>query len=200
MIRNIVFDVGNVLTTYAWREHFEEVGLHGEVLERVADATVRSILWSEVDRGVFSYNEFVDLMTKNAPELETEIRLALKDLAGLVRRRDYAIPWIEELKSKGLHTYYLSNFSAKVYADCPEALDFESHLDGGIWSYRVQLIKPDPAIYKLLLKRYDLNPQETVFFDDTPHNVYVAQMCGFHGIVFKDLDDAKAKLRELGIE
>ncbi len=200
MIRNIVFDVGNVLTTYAWRERFEDVGLHGDVLERVADATVRSILWSEVDRGVFSYNEFVDLMVKNAPELESEIRLALKDLVGLVRRRDYAIPWLEELKSKGLHVFFLSNFSERVYEDCADALDFESHMEGGIWSYRVQLIKPDPAIFKLLLKQYDLKADETVFFDDTPHNVYVAQMCGFHGIVFKDLEDAKAKLRELGIE
>lgn len=199
MIRNLVFDVGNVLTTFAWPDHYKDHGLEGATFEKVADATTRSPLWGETDRGIFTHEEFIELLTKNAPAYAKEIRDVLSDLHGLVRKRDYAIPWMQELKAKGLHLYFLSNFSEKAYADCADALDFEEFMDGGIWSYREKIVKPDPAIYKLLLERYHLKAEETLFLDDSAPNVYVAEMCGLSGLVFTTKEVAEQKMREMGI-
>lgn len=53
MIKTIIFDIGNVLADFTWREYYESMGYTGERLERLADATVRSEQWNEVDRGFY---------------------------------------------------------------------------------------------------------------------------------------------------
>ena len=67
---------------------------------------------------------------------------------------------VKELKAKGYHVYYLSNFSHKAETECAEALNFLPEMEGGILSYKDQLIKPEPEIYQLLLKRYGLKADE----------------------------------------
>lgn len=82
------------------------------------------------------------------------------NVAGIVTKRDYAIPWVQELKMKGFGVYYLSNFSYRIHMDCMDALDFIPHTDGGILSYRVGTIKPGVEIYRLLLSQYNLKAEE----------------------------------------
>ena len=94
----------------------------------------------------------------------------------------------------------LSNFSDKVARDNPDALDFLEYVDGGILSYRDGVIKPDPAIYRLLISRYDLKPEECVFLDDTQKNLDAAEKFGIHTILFKGMEEAKERLRELGVD
>ena len=136
MIKNIVFDIGNVLTDYTWNKYLHSFGFSEEVCERVAIATVKSKEWGEFDRGVMTVEAVVDTLVQNAPELEKEIRTFTADMSGLVEKVDYAIPWIEELKAKGYKVYYLSNFSEKAEKECAPALDFIPYTDGGILSYQ----------------------------------------------------------------
>ena len=74
---------------------------------------------------------------------------------------------------------------------------FLAETDGGILSYREQLIKPDPAIYKLLLQRYGLQASECVFLDDLPHNIQAAEALGMHTILFTSKEEAEQKLQKL---
>ena len=131
------------------------------------------------------------------PEIEPQLRRAYDNVTGMVTKRDYAIPWIQELKAKGYRIYYLSNFSEKAYVDCMDALDFLSYTDGGILSYREKVVKPAPEIYRLLLSRYSLNAEESVFIDDTPINVEGARAVGMYGIRFETKEQAEAELRAL---
>ena len=62
------------------------------------------------------------------------------------------------------------------------------------------MIKPDPAIYKLLLSRYGLKAEECVFLDDTPANVEAAKALGMQGIRFLDKEQAEAELQKMGVE
>jgi len=199
MIQNIVFDIGNVLARFAWEKHIRKFGFSEEVYSRVVRATVKSTQWGEYDRGVLSDGEVADLLAKNDPGVEAQIREVLEDMTGLVERLDYAIPWIEELKGKGYGVYYLSNFSYKVGRECKSALDFMSHMDGGIMSCYVKLIKPQPEIYRLLLERYNLVPEECVFLDDTEVNVEAARAQGLYGIHFTSQEAARAALEKLGV-
>ncbi len=197
MIRNIIFDIGNVLTDFRWKEFLEDKGFDEAMVKRIAKASVQSTVWNEIDRGVWSMEELMQAFIRQDSEIEEELRRAYDDITGMVTKRAYAIPWIQELREKGYRVYYLSNFSEKAYEDCADALDFLPYTDGGILSYREKLVKPDPEIYRRLLSRYSLEAQESVFLDDTAMNVEAAERLGIHGICFRTKEQAEEELRGL---
>lgn len=197
MIKNIIFDIGNVLTLFAWKEYFASFGYDTETLEKLAKATVLSPAWSEYDKGTLPEEDIIKLFIENDPSVKKEISETLTCIRGLLIRCDYAIPWIKELKEKGLQVFYLSNFSWPAYRDCQDTIDFVPYTDGGIFSCKVNLIKPDAAIYRLLMEQYGLTPSECVFIDDTLRNVETAKALGMEGIQFQNLEQCKKELAVL---
>ncbi len=200
MITTLIFDIGNVLAGFTWKEHMEGLGYDDEMTERIARATVKHPLWNEVDRGVMKEEDIIQGCVDSDPEIEYDIRRVLKDMSTIITRYDYAIPWIQDLKKKGYRTLYLSNFSSRAETDCAHALDFIPYMDGGILSYQEKIIKPMPEIYQLLIDRYNLVPEECVFMDDTVANLEGAEKFGIHTIHFTDREKAVEKLRELGVD
>lgn len=200
MITTLIFDIGNVLADFVWEEHYRSFGYDGEMVERIAGATVRTPLWNEYDRGVMSDEELLQGFIENDPEIEKDIRRVLKDVGPMVKRNDYAIPWIQELQGKGYRCLYLSNFSRRAHRECAASLDFIPYMDGGILSYQDKVIKPMPEIYQLLIDRYQLVPEECVFMDDTPRNLDGAQKFGIHTIHFKNQAQAIEELKKLGVD
>ncbi len=200
MIKNIIFDIGNVLTYYTWERHIRSFGFSEEIFARVADATVKSNEWNELDRGVLSDEEVVALLVANDPGVEKEIRRMMENVSTLVERADYAIPWLQEWKKKGYHVYYLSNFSYKAARECSHALDFLPYMDGGILSCEEKLVKPQPEIYRRLLEKYDLDAQECVFLDDVEANVEAARAEGIQAIRFTTKEAAEKELALLSVK
>ena len=197
MIKTIIFDIGNVLVDYSWRSFFEKYDLDKETFRRLSEATVLNEDWNEFDRGVLKTEEVIALLQENDPELYGLIGRVFENLNGLVTRRSYAIPWIEELKARGLTVLVLSNFSEKALQDCTDAMDFLSHVDGGILSYREKVIKPMPEIYERLIRQYDLVPEECVFLDDLQQNLDGAAAFGIHTILFQNREQAGSELEKL---
>lgn len=197
MIRNIIFDIGNVLTDFRWREFLRDKGFDDGMVGRVARASVMTPLWSEVDRGVWSEEKLMEEFVKLDPGIERELRLAYGNVTGMVTKREYAIPWLQELKKKGYGVYYLSNFSHRAHVDCLDALDFIPYMDGGILSYQEKVVKPEAEIYLRLLSRYGLKAEECVFLDDTPANVEAAEKLGIRGICFRTKKQAEQELEKL---
>lgn len=200
MIKNIVFDIGNVLTDFCWEKFLQDQGFDDEIVARIANASVLCELWGEFDRGSMSDEEIMDAFIAKDPEIEPQIRQAYDNIHGMVTRRDYAIPWIKELKEKGYKVFYLSNFSYKSYTECNDALDFIPYTDGGILSYRDKVVKPEPAIYELFLERFGLVAQECVFLDDLQKNIDAAKEHGMYGIQFKTKEQAEEELKKLGVK
>lgn len=200
MIRTIIFDIGNVLTQFGWREFIHSFGYEKEVEERIGKAMVDNPFWREFDRGALSDEEMLEGFIKNDPGVEEQLREIFVNLHGIVTRADYAIPWIKELKGQGYQVLVLSNFSAKVERENQDALDFLEYVDGGILSYKDGVIKPDPAIYSLLLERYGLKPEECVFLDDMQPNLDAAARFGIHTILFRSYEEAQEELKKLGVE
>lgn len=200
MIRNIIFDIGNVLADFRWKEFLQDKGFEGEMLDRIARATVLSDVWPQLDRGVWSEEEVLNGFVAKDPGIAEQIHLAFDDMTGMVTLREYAIPWIQQLKDQGYGVYYLSNFSDKVQRECADSLAFLPMMDGGILSWRDKLIKPDPAIYQLLLSRYGLKPEECVFLDDTPVNVEAGRKEGIAGVVFRTREEAVGAMEALGMK
>lgn len=200
MIKNIIFDIGNVLAGFTWREFYAGFGYDKEMIERLGAATVRDPVWNELDRGVWSDEKVLEELIRNDPSLEQELRRIFQNVHGIVVKEDYAIPWVQSLRATGYRCYYLSNFSRKVQAECGDALDFLPYMDGGILSYQDKVIKPDPNIYRLLLERFGLTAEECVFMDDTEKNLLPAKEFGIHTILFRNREQAVSELRELGVQ
>lgn len=200
MIKNIIFDLGNVLIDFRWAEFLHEKGFEGEVFERIAKASVLGKYWGEFDRSEWSDEEVIDAFVSSEPELADEIHYAFDDVQGIVSMRDYTVGCIKALKEKGYGVYYLSNYSRKVHVQCKHTLDFLELMDGGILSYQDKVIKPEPEIYELLLKRYGLIAEECVFLDDTPVNVDAAVKLGFNGIRFENIQQGMEELRKMGVD
>ena len=200
MITTIIFDIGNVLADFTWKEHYERFGYDDAMVGRIAKATVMNPAWNENDRGVMKLEDIIQRFVDSDPEIEQDIRRVLCNVKTMVRRNDYAIPWIQDLKSKGYRTLYLSNFSEKAETECAYALDFIPYLDGGILSYQEKVVKPMPEIYERLIERYNLIPEECVFLDDTQANLDGAEKFGIHTILFSKQAQAIEELRKLGVD
>ena len=197
MIRNIVFDIGNVLVDYCWRDHIAGYGYSGEMLERIGRAMMLNPVWKEMDRGVWTNEELLQGFIAADPEIEKDIRLVFSDMKTIVRERPESAAWIRSLKEQGYRTYYLSNYSYRARTEAADQLGFLEELDGGIMSYTVQMIKPHADIYEKLMETYGLLPEESVFLDDSAANVEAAGKLGFHTIQVSSQEQAKEELNNL---
>lgn len=197
MVKNIVFDIGNVLVKFNWSDFMKSLGIVGDDFERLANATVRDPDWNEIDRGILSDDEVLQLFIENDPEMESVIRYFYRDFKGLLKKFDYTNEWIKDLKARGYRVYCLSNMSYKAVRECTDVFDFLELLDGFILSCDVKLIKPDSAIYHKLFEKYDLVPEDSVFIDDLFANVEAAKRTGMKGIVFEGVDRAEELLKEM---
>jgi len=200
MITTIIFDIGNVLVGFEWDRYIKSFGYSEEVTGRISKATVLSPQWDEFDRGVIEYEEIIRQFVENDPEIEEQILRICEDIHDLLTPRDYAIPWVKELKQKGYRVLYLSNFSRKAEVECAHTLQFLPYMDGGIMSYRFGQIKPQPEIYDTLIREYGLNPEECVFLDDRADNCETARTKGMQAIVFTTREEAVAELAKLGVK
>lgn len=200
MIKNIIFDVGMVLVDFSWERVFEELGFSGDTFEEVADATVRSEVWNEYDRSRMSDEEILNGFIANAPCQEENIRLFWEHVGDTISCFAYSHEWIKEWKSKGYGCYILSNYARRTYELTKEELSFEELMDGVLFSYQVQQIKPDAEIFETLLKKFELKPEECVFLDDNARNVEAARKMGIHAIQFTTKEEAVKELKKLGVE
>lgn len=197
MIKNIVFDIGNVLAAFCWKQYISELGIDPALEDRLAAATTCNRLWREIDHGVIPLDDIVTAMIATDPEIEEQIRLFFKDRRRLVMEYDYSAGWLKELKSRGYRIYLLSNYSEDHFQYISRTFNFFGLEDGRVISYQEKCLKPERRIYEILFERYGLVPEESVFLDDSPENIAGAIAAGMHGIVFEDYDTGRQALEKL---
>lgn len=187
-ITTIIFDIGNVLIDFRWKEYLKECNYSEEMVRRVSKATVKNPLWRLWDRGDIEVTAMIEQCCKEEPEAENEIRRLFADLTSLIREFDYSASLIRKLKENGYSVYLLSNYPKYFYEQSKKMLSFLSYVDGGIISYEINHVKPEPEIYAALIDKYHFNPKEAVFLDDLTENLETANQLGFHTIQVKSYD------------
>lgn len=198
MIKNVIFDIGNVLVGFDWPQYLHSFGFSPEKEQAIANALFLGPLWKELDRGVIPLDELREMFCRLSPRYRDDIAAVFDHCEKCITRRSSTIPWLQSLKGRGLRIYYLSNYSEFMFERTQEALDFLPLMDGGLLSYRVRQIKPDSEIFRTLIEHCpEIIPEESVFFDDTAENTEAAARLGFHGIVFHDRKQAEADLAGL---
>lgn len=197
MIRNLVFDFGNVLLVSDFDRYLDSI---------ISDADIKH----EFRKTVFSkeFTRQLDLGFKKSEELFEELASLRPDLACYIRV--FQQRWMEHLygempgmhrilenyKLKGYRLYGLSNWSDMIYRVIRQYPIF-GLLDGYVISSEEHLVKPDQAIYERLFDKYGLIPGECIFADDKEENIVAAQHAGMNGIIFHDSLQYEAELNRL---
>ena len=197
MIKNIVFDIGNVLVGFDWKPFMESLGFTAEELERVANATVRDPFWNEIDRGKLSEEEILAGFIEKDPEAEPLIKRFYENFDGMLNMYEYTRGLIKDLQNKGFKVFCLSNMSNKAVRECWKDLCFIEELDGYVLSCDYKLTKPEKEIYETLFNKYSLKPEECIFVDDLASNIEGAKALGMKGVVFKNLKQAVSEIENI---
>ena len=199
MINTVILDIGNVLAHFRWEEYLKECGYEEEVICKIGNATVRSKHWKEWDRGVQEDEELIAQCCVLEPSLEKEIKSLFDNVEQLAKEYDYSVEFIKQLKANGYKVYLLSNYGRRHFQLDQHNYKFMKYVDGGIISYQVHHIKPEPEIYEALINQYHINPMEAVFLDDLQENLDGAKPFGFHTIQVKTQEQAIDDLKKLGV-
>jgi len=201
MVRNVVFDIGGVIAEWKpgpwFRAHFGE-----KLGPRVQAAAMGGSFWGDnVDRGVMSEAAFFQRQRELHPDLAAELTVTEKEWQEILRPQEDTAELIRRLKAAGYRVYYLSNFPERTFCYIYGIMPAFRMMDGGVVSWKVHKIKPEPEIYRLLLEQYGLEPEETVFADDFLVNVEAARALGIHGWQFDSAAGFEGYLKkELGME
>ncbi|MCK6209198.1 HAD-IA family hydrolase [Georgenia sp. EYE_87] len=106
---------------------------------------------------------------------------------------------VDELAAHGIRLLGLTNWSAETFHHAAVAAPVIDRLEDVLVSGREGLVKPDPAIFHLLIERYGLQPEATVFVDDSRANVAAAEAVGLRALHFTTAAQLRADLRALGL-
>ncbi len=192
MIKNIVFDVGNVLVHFRWYDYMLDLGISPENTEFLGKNMVLTPFWDRMDLGIENEDLACEHFKKEFPELEREIELFWGNMEEIVREFDYSSELLKALKEMGYGVYVLSNYPPKMYALHWPTFRFRDYDDGEVVSGLEKIAKPDAAIFALLCERYGLNPAECLFVDDRKLNVDAAVDFGMQGFHFTEKDGESA--------
>lgn len=197
MLKNIVFDLGNVLVKFDSNELI--YSFFNERQEEVKSFYFDS-LWNEYDQGLYSVEEMIEKGVKQFPELELSIKKLMYHWTEFVIPLKDNVAYIKDLKRLGYNVYILSNIPEDD-TKYLRSLGVFDNIDGGVFSYEYKKIKPDPEIFHILLKEYNLKASECLFLDDQKDNVVAASNLGFETIEVKDsskvIDLIKEKISEV---
>ena len=197
MIKNVIFDIGNVLVSFDWDVLAKEIGFTDEDLKVLMDKVIGD-RWDEFDRGVMPEEEALKYVQEAIPGLEDKFATLWNRIDEAIAVYPYVEDWMKELKEEGLHIYLLSNFPRNLFRkEEATKLTFMPYVDGKIISSYVRMIKPDREIYECLLDTFSLKAEECVFLDDRARNVEAAKALGINGIVFENHEQAKCELKAL---
>lgn len=200
MIKNIIFDIGNVLVNFRPLEVMKELGMDEETVKAVAGVTIESPLWCELDRGVIPEETVIEMMKSSAQDqYKDDVQRFFTDGSPyLVKSFDYSADWLKSLKQKGFNIFLLSNYPVSLFElHSKQSFTFMPYVDGKVVSGYVKLIKPDLDIYNTLLKQYNLIPHECVFIDDLKANIEGAEKAGIKGIHFTSYEEVQKQLTTL---
>lgn len=193
---NIIFDIGMVLADFRWQDHCRDLGFSEDIIAMFGERMINDPIWDEFDLSLIPHEILIDKIGGRFPENKREYALFWKDITRLVVPFDYSASWLRELKSQGHSIYLLSNYPKFMFEIHSKSWDFLKYTDGRVVSHEYHVMKPDPMIYNILLKKYELSPEECVFLDDREVNIKGAEDCGIKGILFTDYEASSEKLSD----
>jgi 2-haloacid dehalogenase len=181
----VLFDIGKVLLDWDPRYYYARFFAGDPAgLERFATEVVGPEFYLAIDAGRASadviaerqrrFPQHADLIARWMEGWQDMLRGPIAGTVDILR----------ELKARGTRLYALTNFSTETWPQAAAQFDFLGWFSDVVVSGEVGLVKPDPRIYELTIRRCRLDPGRTVFTDDTQINIDAARACGLDAVLF----------------
>lgn len=199
MLRHVVFDIGGVLLDWNPRHLYRRIFSNSGEMEAFL-AKLEKLEWNLAQDGGRTWGEGVAAFAALYPDerhliepfhhrwLET-VKAPLWDTVALQRR----------LKAKGVRLFAITNYSAEKYDLSLGHFPFLNEFEDTVVSGKERLLKPDPAIYRLLLDRNGLEARHCLFIDDAEKNVTGARAVGLAAHHFQGAAGLEDELQRLGL-
>lgn len=199
ILKNLVFDMGNVLIEWNSEKILKAITEDIHLQDLLRKEVFETGLWVETDEGVKTREEVIEIVTgKLGEDYRNEITQLLRYWYKYVDVFTKVQDRIIELSKSGYSIYILSNTAFTFYDLVKEVyLPATSVAKGMVLSCEEKVLKPDEKIYNILLERYNLDPHDTMFFDDLPENIWGAARCGINGFVVENESELLTYLDKL---
>ncbi|GAB2485726.1 HAD family phosphatase [Alkalibacterium psychrotolerans] len=197
VIQSIVFDMGNVLIRYRPEVFITNYSSDFDEQKMLLDAIFYAREWQEYDQGTLTNQELLDHVLMNIPDKlhETAKNVLVDWYTGMTPISEME-DILRQLDENKYDLYLLSNVSQDFH-QFKHIIPGLNYFDGIFLSSDWKMIKPDPEIYKLFFKEFDLNPEECFFIDDLPQNIQSAENLGMKGHIFDgDIEKLKEHLKK----
>jgi FMN phosphatase YigB (HAD superfamily) len=194
MIKNIIFDLGNVLISFRPSKYLESKNYPVEIREKIITDIFNGPEWKMLDAGEILTTEAIDLISKKSSLKKEEIAFIFNKRTEIMFPLEFNTRLLPALKKQGFRIFYLSNFPIDIFEEIKHDYYFFKHFDGGIISSEVKCSKPDLKIFRLLLEKYDLSAEECLYVDDTEINVTAANSIGMSGFFTSGSEDISTLL------
>lgn len=198
MIDTIIFDLGGVLIDWEPRRLFRKIFDDEKEMEYFL-SEICSPDWNEQQDAGRTLKEATAVLLPKHPKYQDQV-LAYYDrwtemLGGAI---EGTVDLLEEYKAAETHRIYaLTNWSAETWPTALELFDFLQLFEGILVSGKEKLKKPDPKIYQMLLDRYKITAEKSVFIDDSLRNIKAAEAMGINGIHFQSPEQLRNDLQKI---
>ena len=191
MIKNIIFDIGGIMFDDSTQNisNILNIDVSGFCKKVYGKSFVDCVLGNQ------EVSDYIETF-KNDSDYETIKFILDKDnlhISYPLMQNNFN--YISRLKDEGYNLYILSNIAKESYEYVKSTIDLDKVFKGGVYSYQEKLLKPDRKIYELIVNRYNLNKDETMFFDDKQKNVDAACEFGIQGVLFRTIEDIENNLK-----
>lgn len=183
MVKNIIFDIGNVILKFS-RDFLLSSIYKGNEYDFLKDKLFKN--WEKLDEDLLSLKEYEQQVLDTLPaHLHSVASAVLNNWEYFMTYSVGIRELIAELNQQGYKLYILSNMT-KHFIKREYKFPFLDYFDGIVYSAPIKMVKPNPEIYQYLLDKYNLNANECLFVDDMKTNLTAAARFGIHTFLFND--------------
>ncbi len=188
MIKNYIFDFGNVLAEFYPDRLTAPFVQDKESAKLISGVVFDRIYWDKLDAGTITDDEVKADIVKRLPKnLGSTACKVYDNWINTMTPVPGMQELVDDIKNTGKKLYLISNISvgfAKGYCKVKWIKELLDLFDGLVLSGVVGLTKPNKGIFEYLLEKYNLNAQECLFIDDSEKNIKGAEATGISGYLF----------------
>ena len=198
MIKNIVFDIGNVLVRWSPIDIISTVFKENANSQALAQKFFKSPLFYDLNLGKITEEEAVLLYAQELDLPVYIVKEVFKVAKGSLIPLEGSFELLEEVYQANIPLYCITDNVREFVTHLKSRYSFFEKFRGVVISAEIGVLKPSAKIFQHLLDTYNLTPEETVFIDDVVVNVEGAQAVGMQGIHFTDAFQCRQELIKLG--
>lgn len=199
-IKNVIFDIGNVVVKWAPPEIIATTFPHRNDHQSLGQSIFRSEIWRDLNKGFLSEQQAKARYLDHLDITEEQMDLFFNRVKETQTLIEGTQALMEQLELAGYQLYALTDNVHEVVAYLQQKYTFWPRFRGAVVSAECGVLEPDPVIYRQLTERFGLIPEESVFMDDMPANIEGAIGEGFHSFQFVSAHEATDELRRLGVK